>query len=294
MHELPDEGELLDLGCGNGAVLCHLLVARPGTPLRGIGVDLAPPTAAWMDTLAPSERARVECRGGISADALPFAAGRFVACASQFGIEYAQLERALPEALRVLRPGAHLGWALHHSGGRPARLAREELGHLDWLEQCGWLPAAAHLMSAVEAEAAQTPARQPGGTVAAARARVAQLLDALKDRVAHSVCPDVLADAATWTNQCFDLARRQGVKAGHAALHQIETLLSDTRARLLDLVSHTLDEAAWRAILARLQAGGVALGPDTGPLEDRGHLMGWWVHGRLGGAPSAGPPDRAQ
>lgn len=283
---LPAEGELLDLGCGNGALLCHLLLAGPGDGLRGVGVDLAQPSADWMASMPPDAHRRVQCRGGISAEQLPFEPGRFHACASQFGIEYADLSLAVPEALRVLRTDAHLGWALHHAGGRPAHLAREELSHVDWLEYNGWLAAAKALVSAAPPPTTQHAAVQTGaGSWMHARARMEELLAQLKQRVTHSSCPDLLADVATWTNHAFGLASRLGQAAGHSALRQIQTLISDTRTRLLDLTTHTLDESAWEELLRLLRSNGVVLGPNTGPLLDRGHLMGWWMHGQLSGPP---------
>jgi hypothetical protein len=65
-------------------------------------------------------------------------------------------------------------------------------------------------------------------------------------------------------------------------LQQARQVLIDIRTRLLDLTSHTLNEDAWAELLRRMQGLGVATRADTGPLFDRGYLMGWWFDGQLG------------
>lgn len=273
IRELPGEGELLDVGTGNGVLLSHLLIALPDSALRGVGVDLTQPSLGWLDAFSPAQRLRTEFRGGVAAEKLPFESSRFIASTSQFGIEYADMSRAVPEVLRVLKPGAPIGWALHHDAGRPARLAREELGHLQWLEQRGWFESVARVVAAVASHAGVSGS--PGW------ADFERLVQELKQREAESSCPDVLGDVVGWTNQCFTLAHRHGASRGLAALEQMRRLLGDIRTRLLDLTGHALSEPAWTELLGRLRSLGVTTHMSTGPLLDRGHLMGWWLDGQL-------------
>lgn len=274
IRELPEQGELLDVGSGNGVLLSHLLIALPDSALRGIGVDLTQPSLGWLEAFSPAQRLRIEFHGEVAAEKLPFETSRFVASTSQFGIEYADMSQAVPEVLRVLKPGARIGWALHHDAGRPARLAREELDHLQWLEQRGWFESAARVVAAIASPA--------GVSGSPAWADFERLVQELKEREAGTSCPDVLGDAVGWTNQCFILTQRHGPSRGLAALEQIRQLLGDIRTRLLDLTGHALSEPAWMELLSRLRGLGVTTHMSTGPLFDRGHLMGWWLDGQLG------------
>ena len=40
---------------------------------------------------------------------------------SQYGIEYSDLARSLPEAARITRPGGRLALVVHHAGSRLRR-----------------------------------------------------------------------------------------------------------------------------------------------------------------------------
>jgi SAM-dependent methyltransferase len=278
MRDLPTHGEVLDVGSGNGVLLSHLLIALPASPVRGVGVDVTQPSLAWLEAFAPDQRLRIECHAGVAAENLPFETGRFVASTSQFGIEYADMSQAVPEVLRVLKPGARIGWAIHHDAGRPALLAREELGHIEWLEHVGWFEAVGKVAASMSAGHRSINAPAPDSTEWASFERLVQKL---KKREAESSCPDVLGDLVVWTNQCLNLSRRYGAQRGLAYLEQMQQLLADSRTRLLDLTGHTLSEAAWMELLRNLQELGVATHSSTGPLFDRGHLMGWWLDGQL-------------
>jgi SAM-dependent methyltransferase len=281
LRELPGEGELLDIGTGNGVVLSHLLAARPESAWRGLGVDLTQPHPAWLGTLAPDLSERIEVRGEVAAERLPFESGRFAAVTSQFGIEYADLDQAVPEAARVLRPGGALGWAVHHAHGRPAGLAREELAHHQWLEQVKWLDT---VLQALHGLGATLPGQPPQATAVSAgaagvRSELDRLGHALRTRAQDSSCPDLLQDVGRLTVQCLGLAHRQEATRAVPLLMQFHRALAENRTRLEDLVAHALDDAAWAQLLDQVQAQGIRLAGDTGPLSDRGHLMGWWLHG---------------
>ncbi|NUU25142.1 MAG: methyltransferase domain-containing protein [Streptomycetaceae bacterium] len=110
---LPPGGALLDLACGTG------FVARAALPSldpdgRIVGVDVNPEmlevAAAHTPADAP-DRPTVSWRHA-SADELPFPAAQFDAVVCQQGAQFfPDLDAALAEATRVLRPGGRIAVA---------------------------------------------------------------------------------------------------------------------------------------------------------------------------------------
>lgn len=101
---LPSGARVLDLACGAG-VVGRLLLGRRGD-LRVTGVDWAGVPVAQVPNLTIHPWVRME--------ALPFEANSFDAAVSLFGIEYGDIGAIAEELARVLKPGAHFGFLVHH------------------------------------------------------------------------------------------------------------------------------------------------------------------------------------
>ena len=103
---LPPAANILDIGCGAGAVGRELLFCR--ADLRITGIDFA--------AIPPSRDPRNELLPDTAMESLPFADRSFRAVVSQFGYEYGRSGEAAREIARVLVPGAHLSFLVHHQG----------------------------------------------------------------------------------------------------------------------------------------------------------------------------------
>jgi arsenite methyltransferase len=148
--ELRGDERILDLGCGRGAVL--LLAAHHLTTGRAVGVDLwrredqsgNSAEATLRNAQAEGVAERVEIH---TADmtALPFESGSFELVVSSLAIHNIRSrigrEKAIDEAVRVLRPGGRLMiadlWATRDYERQIARLgmagiARRNLGWRMW------------------------------------------------------------------------------------------------------------------------------------------------------------------
>ena len=132
--ELAAEAEVLDLATGNGAVPIALLKAAPN--LRVTGVD-----KASIDPLrflsSPGILSKATFMGGIDICALPFDDASFDAVTSQFGIEYADIERSLEQAVKVLRRGARTMFLIHHAASAVVLPAQPRLREMASLLQPG-------------------------------------------------------------------------------------------------------------------------------------------------------------
>lgn len=273
---LPPDARVLDLGTGNG-VLPHWLLSRhPQDALQCDAVDAAAIAPTWAAALPPDQQERLRFHGRTPAEQLPWAGPTFDVVISQFGAEYGDLARIWDELARVCRPDARLHMVMHHPQSRPCTLAAEEIGHIDWLLDGGWLAAARAMTEPMGLLA------RPGGREKLARSTrwggVRQTFDAqqaaAQARMAHSSCPDVLAEALqAVAEQVFRSAAQQGHAAGLQALDALTTWLEDCRTRLLDMRAHAQPEAQMKAHAATLRAHHWLT--TLAPLHDGPHLMGW-------------------
>lgn len=129
-ERISADAKVLDLASGNGAVPSILLQASKA--LKVTAVDLADIEPSNYVSQAP-ELKKVSFHPGIDICDLPFPASSFDAVTSQFGIEYAALQHAVPSATRVLRTGGQLQLLMHHISSdvvEPAGKKRQEIDQL--------------------------------------------------------------------------------------------------------------------------------------------------------------------
>lgn len=274
---------VLDLATGNAALPRLLLSFRPQSPIEIDAVDIAQVAPAWTLDLDPQQRQRLRIHCGVSAESLPFEDNRFALVVSQYGIEYADLSLAIPEALRVLAPGGRIRFLVHHATSRPVVLAGHEIEHVEWLLQPDGLVdlASGMIEPMVRATTAQGRASLAADAMAnQLRKRFNDAQAALKARLQTANCPDVLHEVRDWVARVFLLAPTGGVAGCTQALDQIRGALVDSRQRLLDLRQHALDESGVRQFCEYL--GQAGLQATAAPLSDQGHLLGWTVCGDPG------------
>lgn len=269
---------VLDIATGNGALPRLLLGTRPETSIECDAVDLAQIAPAWLDATEPAQRRRVRLHGGVVAESLPFRDGTFSLIVSQYGIEYTDLSRSVPEMLRVLAPAGRIRIVAHHAESRPVQLAHEEIGHIDWLSSANGLLDDAAAMMPFMARAATPAGRAALATDSqanAARARFNARQDAMSARIAESPCPDVLHEVRDAIGQLFRVAMTDGADKAQHALATMRGSLADSRLRLEELRRHALDDAGVRAFREQLARGGA--GVTYAALNDGSHLLGWVV-----------------
>jgi SAM-dependent methyltransferase len=106
--QFPDSGDLLDVGCGTGALTFVMAQRWPGR--RVVGVDLAAPFIDYARSRSSANEPQFEVG---DACALPYTGGRFAGVAAQFVLMFIpRPELALNEMVRVARPGGTLVAAL--------------------------------------------------------------------------------------------------------------------------------------------------------------------------------------
>lgn len=230
---------LLDVACGRGAVLAH--AAAAGIVDR-TGVDLAEDAAVAV----PDER----ILGGVDACALPFADRSFDLVVSQFGLEYAGIERALPEAARVTR-GA-LAFLVHAREGAVVAQAREQAAQAQWID-----------------------AERDGFGVIARGALDCEALLAEVDAAAQAATNPALLLAFA------DHARALSQRPDRLALDAFAAEWRAHAARMADLDRAAPDAAALDRAAQALGADGFTVMIDD--LHSGGALVGRWLRAVCGG-----------
>jgi hypothetical protein len=134
-RQFQDGDSMLDLGTGNGAVPLIALdyAEQHGLTLNLHGVDSADIDPANHNPELGDKLGKITFHARTSVTDLPFAEASFDFVTSQYGIEYAPLEPAAAEIVRVLRKGAYGQFIVHAEDGVTANAARRELEDIDEL-----------------------------------------------------------------------------------------------------------------------------------------------------------------
>lgn len=270
---------VLDVATGNGPLPRLLLEVWPTQPIECDAIDLAHVEPPWLSDAPPAQRRRVRFHSGVVAESLPFADGSFALAVSQYGIEYTDLARSVPEMLRVLAPGGRIRIVAHHAESRLVQMAREEIDHIDWLTSAGGLLDLAYDMVEPMARAGTAEGRTALTADSLAnqvRRRFNTAQDEVSARMAASPCPDLLTDVRNWIAQVFGVAAAKGHAAGQEALLGARGLLVDSRIRLDELCRHALDETAVDAVCRHLKSTGTSVSCTA--VSEGPHLLGWAIH----------------
>ncbi len=275
--ELQAGARVLDVATGNGALPRLLLKHCPNPEVSCDGVDIASIAPNWLAAALPNDRNRVRFHGQVDAGELPFGDGCFDLVISQYGFEYTDVERSLPELLRVLAPSGSVALVLHHSGGRPATLALAELAHLDWMMKLGGLLDAAAAMVEPMARAATAQGRaslDKDTSALATRERFNALLSELASRAERVDGADILFDVRNAVMAVLAAAGKQGKATADDRLLVLKHEFAHASTRLRDLLAHTVTEAAVLALQTRLNDA-LHSSVMLDELREQGHLMGW-------------------
>jgi len=155
-ENLTDRSRILDVATGNGAVLAYAgaVARRSGKAFEMTGVDLADIDPHRFVSDREGLLTGVRFMGCIAAERLPFESGMFDCVVSQYGLEYADLKRALWEAGRVLRPGGRLHWLAHTRDSEVVKQSQSKIADVDaLLHKAGPLVAMQTFIAGLESNA---------------------------------------------------------------------------------------------------------------------------------------------
>lgn len=277
---LPAKARVLDLCTGNGAAA--LIAVESGKHFAVTAVDQADIDPPAYVTRHAGDLAAIDFRGGTEVEALPFADASFDAAISQYGIEYSDLSRSLPELARVIAPGGRARLVIHAADGIVAAGARQVLADadllLDDIDLAGSASRCFAAVSAVERDPgaggeARRGADESFAAFQSALERTARHVPAAADRNMVRNSGAVLLDTFTRRSH-FDLDQLLA-KAG-----AVETEIRAHRGRLNALIAAALDASQCADVAARLEAAG-ATESAAAPLNNADGLIAYVVEARF-------------
>lgn len=267
---------VLDLGCGNGALIRFLHGASPDAAAADYhGVDAAalrPPAAG--DRAAPGG---VRFHERTAYSALPLEDRSVSLAISQFGFEYGASDAAWTELFRVLRPRARLAMILHRRGSQLDQVAADEIVLArSALDADGLFAAAldvATYLPQTRTDAGRSALRQDPGAEAARRrynSATGVLLDMSKLLKHGGAAHELLQGVA----ECLGAAAALPPAQVRTALERLRDNTRAHLARIQALRDAALDRDGIARFQDRLQAAGFGQ-PGIGTIDEEGHEMGW-------------------
>jgi ubiquinone/menaquinone biosynthesis C-methylase UbiE len=276
---LPSRSRVLDLCTGNGAVA--LLAAAAGKSFSITAVDQAdidPPSYVTRDR---DELAAVRFVGRTEVESLPFRDNSFDVAISQYGVEYSDVTRTIPEIARVLGPGGQARFVVHATDGVVAANASTIIAEADLLlgeiDLIGASRRCFEACATVDGGDSSDAARENAKAAFEAFRTALQLTGAHVSKAADKMMfhnsGGVMLDA-------FQARRRVGYDAVFAKADTVEGEILAHRGRLQALVDSALDRAGAGALCTRLRDAG-AIDTDHTPLENAEGLIGYVATARF-------------
>ena len=251
---LPAGSRILDLCTGNGAIA--VMAVEAGDGLLVTGADLAAVRPVAFVSSQRQQLEQVRFLAGTPAELLPLDDASFDAVVSQYGIEYSDMERSVPEAVRVLAPGGRLRFAVHAAEGSVAAETKRAIADAEFLLDVIDLPSRAlaclQAILDVERGRASGPLAQTNAQV-----RYATFRDGLKavaDRSRTSADADMLAAVHRSLTDLFQQRQSHDEAALKAKVEQQRTEVEAHRERQRALLGAALSADQMAALAERLKS----------------------------------------
>ena len=227
---LDDGARVLDVGTGNGAItlLAKEAATAAGRHLEIHGADLAAIDPPRHVPNGASLFAGIAFHAGVPCERLGFADGSFDAVSGQYALEYTDTTRALPEIRRVLRPGGHGLFVLHHEQSVLIRNARESLAQGALVLEDTKILRKLRRHAAAERESAAAP-RATWAELSAASTR-------LQQAAATSFAPHLLHVVIDGVQKLLGVRRETGAAGFEREVDRFEREVRANVRRLQDLV----------------------------------------------------------
>lgn len=278
---LPAGARILDLGTGNGSLAAQAVAVSKTKPEHFSihGVDLADIEPRRFVTSAADLLREVTFYPRTPMEELPFEDDHFAAVTSQYAIEYSQTNASVPEALRVLKPGAPFRFLLHADDGVLKERCQLQSRQAETILESPLFDRLADLLrKLVKAETQNASENTAAATQAITALKDA--LDELEQRFADDENLSLVENLFAAVRSLPEMRKSHDLETTLVMTSDIRDLLVAQSKRLQAMQQAALDDAAASALADQLRE----LGADNVTLEravagKQRNCVGFWLHG---------------
>lgn len=278
---LPTGARILDLGTGNGSVAIQAVAVSQEKSKRFSihGVDLAEIDPPRFVTSATDLLQEITFHPCTPIEKLPFVDNHFDAVASQYALEYSQINKSLAEAIRVLCARGRFRFLLHADDGvlknrceLQRRQAETILGSSLFIR----------LTDTLEKIAAAEQQRAPQ-TVTSAEESIAALkgaFDDLEREFSKTENRSLVDNLFAAVRRLPSLRKSYDLKTLLRMADDIRELLMAQAKRLQAMERAALDDVAAKELIVQLRINGAtAVTLEHAATGEGGICVGYWLYG---------------
>lgn len=240
---LAQASRILDVCSGNGAIA--RLAERVALD-RGIRFSIDAADAAQLVPPGIAGNAMIRFRSRVAAEDLPYAAESFDVVVAQYGIEYTDLDRSLPELARVSSTDCRLRFLIHASEGVVVGGARNQLAEIAQLRNTGIFAAA----SAVAKAQGQPASSQASIRVVQRDYQFA--VEQLARAATSSVEPQMFTNTVQVFNHALSVQAQVGMQTILDKIAEVNDSITAHSLRLVAMTQAAMDEHGAKDLAARI------------------------------------------
>ncbi|MGH8274954.1 MAG: class I SAM-dependent methyltransferase [Gammaproteobacteria bacterium] len=244
-RSLPEESRILDVCTGNGAIA---RVAEEIALERGIEFSIDAFDAALIapPAIAASQESMIHFRSRVSAESLPYENDAFDVVVGQYGLEYTDMARSLPELVRVSAPGGcRLRLVIHAREGVVVGLASRQLADARQVRESGIFEAARTL-----AESRSDGSSEQ--TLQTLKERYNDAVRRLEQAAAESVEPAIYSNTCSVLTHALSIQKQVGTVPVIDKIRDVVENVGAHESRLNAMRSAALDQAGARSLADRI------------------------------------------
>lgn len=266
---LPEGRRIVDVCAGNGAVA---RMAETVALERGIrfsieafdSAQLAPPRSSGGGA------SMIHFSSRVAAESLPYADDAFDVVVGQYGLEYSDMERSVPELARVSAPGARVRLMTHAREGVVVELAGLQVANARRIRGSG-------IFEAARALAESRAGGAPEADLEALKDRYNAAVRDLERAAAESVEPEIYSNICGVLTYALSNQQRVGAEPVLRKIRDAVENVGAHEARLGAMQAAALDEAGARALGERIAALWRREVRVEAGRRDDGALFGWVI-----------------
>ena len=276
---LRSGSRVLDIATGNGAIA--LIAVEAGEDLQVTGADLAAVRPAAFVSKGKGALKKIRFLASTPAEKLPLDDASMDAVASQYGIEYSDMKKSVPEAARVLGPGGRLRFACHAAEGALAADTELAIADADFVsDELDLTGRAARCLDAV---LGVERGRQTGQLAEiAAQARYAEFREGLKavaERAPGAADQAMLASVHQTLVAIFEQRQRHDLQSLFMQLDALREEVDAHRTRQRALLAAARSARQMAALAGKLEGLGLT-DVTLGEQRDGDRLIGHVIEAR--------------